>query len=119
MDASSRSLDRARCPDDLFHVGRAEGRAATRRTQHSGSRRQRGHRGPADVDFWLSSGWWVEFRNQFAQAPVGAAKVIDSIGGELSKITAELEGARGDEMVDAKDRLWEMTFGAQAPDYWR
>jgi hypothetical protein len=74
---------------------------------------------PADVDVWLSSGWWVSFRNQFAQAPDVAAKIIASADDELSKITAELERARGTEMVEAKDRLWAMTFHATGPDYWR
>jgi hypothetical protein len=71
------------------------------------------------VDVWFSSGWWVAFRNQFAQAPDVGAKIIASVDRELSEITAELERARGSTMVEANDRLWAMTFHAHGPDYWR
>jgi hypothetical protein len=76
------------------------------------------NRPSADVDLWLSSGWWVAFRNQFAQAPEVAATIIGSIEDELAKITGELEAARGREMAEAKDKLWAMTFHARGPDYW-
>jgi hypothetical protein len=58
----------------------------------------------------------VIFRNQFAQAPEVAAKIIASVDDELSKITAQLERARGTEMVVAKDRLLAMTFHATGPE---
>jgi hypothetical protein len=74
---------------------------------------------PSDVSVWLSSGWWIAFRNQFAQAPDAAAKIIASVSDELSTITGELERARGTEMIAVKDRLWSMTFRAEGPDYWR
>jgi hypothetical protein len=77
------------------------------------------HGPPDDVDVWLSSGWWVSFRNQFAQIPEVAAIIIASVDNELSKITAELEHSRGAKMMEAKDRLWATTFHARGPDFWR
>ena len=77
------------------------------------------HGPPADVDMWLSSGWWVTLRNQFAQAPQVGAQILGSAEDELSRITGELETMRGPAMADAKDRLCTMTFHARGPDYSR
>jgi hypothetical protein len=77
------------------------------------------HGPPDDVDLWLSSGWWVAYRNQFAQGPDVASEIFAAVEAELSNITAELEHARGAEMAEASDRLRAMTFHAEAPQYWR
>jgi hypothetical protein len=74
---------------------------------------------PGDANVCLASGWLVTFRNQFAQAPDVADKIIASTSDELSAVTEELEHARGVEMIAVKDRLWAMTFQADGPDYWR
>jgi len=74
---------------------------------------------PVDVDVWLSSGWRVSFRNQFAQAPGVASRIIASVEAELSEITGALETARGADMVAVKDRLWATTFHARGSDFWR
>jgi hypothetical protein len=63
-------------------------------------------------------GWWVSFRNQFAQAPDVAAQIIASIEPQLAEITGALETARGAEMVAVNDRLWATAFQATGPDYW-
>lgn len=74
---------------------------------------------PADAAIRLASGWWVSFRNQFADAPEVATKIITSVEPELTEITDALEQARGAEMVAAKDRLWATTFEGSGPDFWR
>jgi hypothetical protein len=79
----------------------------------------RHHGPPDDVAIWLTSGWWVAFRNEFARAPQIATEIIASVEDELSVVTAALERARGPKMAEAKDRLWTMTFHAEGPDYWR
>lgn len=85
------------------HVGTATGR----------------HAPPDDVDVWLESGWWISFRNQFAQAPDSAAKIIASVEPELSDMTYELEQARGSQMATTTRKLSATTFEAIGSHYWR
>jgi len=72
-----------------------------------------------DVALWLSSGWWVSLRNQFAAAPDIASAILDSIAGELGAITARADGARGAEAEAVTDELFGTSFTATGPDYWR
>jgi hypothetical protein len=67
----------------------------------------------------LSSGWLVYFRNQFAQAPDVAERILKSVDEALSTATAELHTVRGQQMTDATTRLFAATFEAEGPDYWR
>ena len=47
-----------------------------------------------DVAMWLPSGWWLTFRNQFAQAPDVAREIVDSVVNELSRINGEANAAQ-------------------------
>jgi hypothetical protein len=82
-----------------------------------------GHKpGPYDdadrPDLTLASGWGVWFRNQFAQAPDVAARIIGSIEAELSQVTAELARAGAAESTELSERLFANELHATGPDYW-
>jgi hypothetical protein len=80
---------------------------------------QQRHRLNQDVAVWLRSGWWVNLRNQFAQAPDVATEILRSVERPLSQITAELEAARGARTQELTRDLFAATFDARGPDYWR
>jgi hypothetical protein len=71
-----------------------------------------------DVDLWLSSGWWLTFRNYFELAPDVASKICGSVADELSAITAEAQDARGPEAEEVARKLFSMSFEGIGPDYW-
>jgi len=82
-----------------------------------------GHKpGPNDdadrPDLKLASGWGVWFRNQFAQAPDVAARIIGSVEPDLSRVTAELGGATAAQTTESSERLFAMELHATGPDYW-
>lgn len=70
------------------------------------------------VALTLDSGWWITLRNQFADAPDVAARILSSAGEELSGATSRASEARDDET----DALWSWLrathFAASGPDYW-
>jgi hypothetical protein len=72
-----------------------------------------------DVALWLSSGWWVTLRNQFALAPCEALEILSSVADELSSITAEANQARGADAEALSRKLSEAAFSGEGPDYWR
>ena len=75
--------------------------------------------GDQDVDMQLTSGWWVSFRNQFAQAPDVATEILNSIEDALSQVTGELTTARGARTEELTRQLLTTTFHAKGRDYWR
>jgi len=82
-----------------------------------------GHKpGPNDdadrPDLKLTSGWGVWFRNQFAQAPDVAARIIGSVEPDLSRVTAELGAATAVQTTELSERLFAMELHATGPDYW-
>lgn len=72
----------------------------------------------ADVCVWLSSGWWVSLRNQFARAPDVAAAILTSAGGRLSELTAEATDARGKDAEVLTRKVFAAVVKATGPDYW-
>jgi len=82
-----------------------------------------GHKpGPNDdanrPDLKLASGWGVWFRNQFAQAPDVAARIVGSVEPELSRVTAELGSATAAQTTELSERLFAMELHATGPNYW-
>jgi len=71
-----------------------------------------------DVAIWLSSGWWLTFRDQFARAPDVGSEIIDSVADELSEITEKATYARGAEADEVTRKLFSMTFEATGRNYW-
>src|SRR5204862_3830977 len=69
-------------------------------------------------DLELASGWGVWFRNQFAQAPDIAARIIGSVEAELSHVTAELARASAAQSTELSERLFATALHATGPDYW-
>jgi hypothetical protein len=69
-------------------------------------------------DLRLASGWGVWFRNQFAQAPDIAARIVGSIEAELSQVTVELAGASAAQSTELSERLFAIELHATGPDYW-
>ena len=72
-----------------------------------------------DIAMWLASGWWVTFRNQFADAPGVATEIVASAEDQLTELTAELHGARGARTEALTAELFDAVFPAEGPDYWR
>jgi hypothetical protein len=72
-----------------------------------------------DVALWLSSGWWVSLRNQFAAAPEAAKTVLFAASDELAAFTSRASQAAGAEANAVTKELFEMEFRATAPDPWR
>lgn len=72
-----------------------------------------------DATTRLPSGWWVILRNQFARAPDVALKILASVEGDLSAMTAAATAARGKDAESVTERLWSTTFEAIGPDYWK
>ncbi|MGH2891888.1 MAG: hypothetical protein ACRDPM_01285 [Solirubrobacteraceae bacterium] len=67
---------------------------------------------------WLTSGWWVSLRNQFAAAPDAAAAILSSAANALSALTAEATDARGADAEVVTQRVFSAAFTAAGPDYW-
>jgi len=72
-----------------------------------------------DVVMWLPSGWWISLRNQFAQAPDVAVKILELVAGQLTAVTEPLAVARGDDVEPTFWKLKATIFDAVGPDYWR
>jgi hypothetical protein len=72
-----------------------------------------------EVAMILDSGWWVSLRNQFAQAPSVAVEIIRSAEANLDQATASILAASGVEEERLIEQLFETTFPASGPDYWR
>lgn len=72
-----------------------------------------------DVALWLSSGWWITLRNQFALAPCVAMEILNSVAEDLSSITANASQARGADAEALNRKLSDTAFSGEGPDYWR
>jgi hypothetical protein len=67
----------------------------------------------------LSSHWQVALRNQFAAAPDVGSAIVQSVADELAEITSRLSESSGAEAEAVTRELFETTFRATGPDYWR
>jgi hypothetical protein len=72
-----------------------------------------------EVALWLPSGWWVSLRNQFAAQPEVGSAIVRSAADELGEITSRVTHATGAEAEAVTRELFESTFPATGPDYWR
>jgi len=72
-----------------------------------------------DVALWLPSGWWVSLRNQFAEAPEVAGRILSSIVDELSTITMRAGQVRDAEADALTEELFATSFRATGPNHWR
>jgi hypothetical protein len=72
-----------------------------------------------DVALWLSSGWWITLRNQFALAPCVAMEILNSVTEDLASITAKANQARGADAEALNRKLSDSAFSGEGPNYWR
>ncbi len=72
-----------------------------------------------DAALRLTSGWLVNFRNEFAKSPDVATEIIESADDALSQLTAELTAARGPRTEELTRELFETTFHAKGRNCWR
>jgi hypothetical protein len=72
-----------------------------------------------DVNLWLPSGWWVTFRNQFADAPGVACEILGSIVDQLAAVTGKANEARGLAAEEVTREVFASRFDGVGPDYWR
>lgn len=77
------------------------------------------HGSEQEVVLWLSSHWWVSLRNQFAAQPDVGSAIVRSAADQLGEITSRLTHATGAEAEAVTRELFERTFRASGPDYWR
>jgi hypothetical protein len=71
-----------------------------------------------DVAMWLDSGWWVTLRNQFAQAPDVAARIVQSVADDLSALTGDATAARGVDAEKVTRRVFTTVVETEGPAYW-
>ena len=72
-----------------------------------------------DVVMWLESGWWVTLRNQFADAPDAAVKILASAADRLSELTERADEGGGPDGKSLWQQIRGTTIEATGPDYWR
>jgi hypothetical protein len=75
-------------------------------------------RADLSVAMYLTSGWWVTLRHEFAAAPRAAEMIVASAADELAAITDRATGARGTDATEIASELASRRFRATGPAAW-